>query len=136
MGNGVTTLNATDWNSYNGYYPITPCGYNYEIGNNTGLKNLTLIGMDNTVVSVPRWRGFNNTFGDIWTNLDGSYIVQNAVGDSYKQVFMTNNPEYFDDDRILVNVFDDIARLIDFRSDNLPQYKSIIRQKFKTEGKK
>jgi len=46
------------------------------------------------------------------------------------------HPEYFDDDRILVNVFDDIARLIDFRSDNLPQYKSIIRQKFKTEGKK
>ena len=97
MGNGVTTLNATDWNSYNGYYPITPCGYNYEIGNNTGLKNLTLIGMDNTVVSVPRWRGFNNTFGDIWTNLDGSYIVQNAAGDSYKQVFMTKNPEYFDE---------------------------------------
>lgn len=46
------------------------------------------------------------------------------------------HPEYFDDDRVLVNVFDDIARLLDFRTDNLPQYKSIIRQKFKIEGKK
>lgn len=45
------------------------------------------------------------------------------------------NPEYFNDDRVLVNVFDDIARLLDFRTDNLPQYKSIIRQKFITEGK-
>lgn len=97
MGSGVTTVLDENWNSYNGYYPLTPCGYNYEIGNNTGLKNLTLVGMSNTVVSVPRWRGFNNTFGDIWTNLDGSYIVQNAVGDTYKQVFMTNNPEYFDE---------------------------------------
>lgn len=29
--------------------------------------------------------------------MEGSYIVQNAAGDSYKQVFMTNNPEYFDE---------------------------------------
>lgn len=43
------------------------------------------------------------------------------------------NPEYFNDDRILVNVFDDIARLLNFRTDNLPQYKSIIRQKFRIE---
>ena len=51
-----------------------------------------------------------------------------------KYIYQTH-PEYFDDDRVLVNVFDDIARLIDFRTDDLPQYKSIIRQKFKTEGK-
>lgn len=46
------------------------------------------------------------------------------------------HPEYFNDDRVLVNVFDDIARLLDFRTDNLPQYKSIIRQKFKIEEMK
>ena len=95
MGNGVT--NVSNWSTYNGSYPITPCGYNYEIGSNTGLKNLTLVGNSNQVVSVPRWRGFNNIFGDIWTNLEGSYIVQNAAGDAYKQVFMTHNPEYFDE---------------------------------------
>lgn len=95
MGNGVT--NVSNWTAYNNLYPITPCGYNYEIGNNTGLKNLTLVGNSNQIVSVPRWRGFNNTFGDTWTNLDGSYIVQNAAGDTYKQVYMTHNPEYFDE---------------------------------------
>ena len=95
MGNGVTDV--SNWTAYNSTYPITPCGYNYEIGSNTGLKNLTLVGNSNQVVSVPRWRGFNNIFGDIWTNLEGSYIVQNAAGDAYKQVFMTHNPEYFDE---------------------------------------
>ena len=49
-----------------------------------------------------------------------------------KYIYNTH-PEYFKDDRVLVNVFDDIARLLDFRTDNLPQYKSIIRQKFKIE---
>ena len=52
---------------------------------------------------------------------------------SILQYIYRTNPEYFKDDRVLVNVFDDIARLIDFRTDNLPQYKSIIRQKFKIE---
>lgn len=100
MGDGVTTLNGTNWNDYNTYYPITPCGYNYEIGNGTGLKNLTLVGYNSNAgitVPVPRWRGFNNTFGDIWTNIEGSYIVQLNTGDSYSQVYMTDNPEYFDE---------------------------------------
>lgn len=63
-------------------------------------------------------------------------LLHNPSITSILKYIYNTNPEYFDDDRILVNVFDDIARLIDFRSDNLPQYKSIIRQKFKTEGKK
>lgn len=57
MGDGITTLDSTNWSKYNDYYPITPCGYNYEIGNGTGLKNLTLVGYNEnagTTVSVPR----------------------------------------------------------------------------------
>lgn len=42
-------------------------------------------------------------------------------------------PESFNDDRILVNIFDDIAAIAGYRVDNLPPYKSIIRQKFKIE---
>lgn len=63
-------------------------------------------------------------------------IAHNPSITSILRYIHNTHPEYFDDDRILVNVFDDIARLLDFRTDNLPQYKSIIRQKFKTEGKK
>lgn len=61
-------------------------------------------------------------------------IIDNkpSITSILKYIYNTH-PEYFKDDRVLVNVFDDIARLIDFRTDNLPQYKSIIRQKFKIE---
>ena len=78
LGDGVTTWNG-DWNTYNGYYPLTPCGYCNDIGNFTGVKDLvipeTVINESTTVASktfkVPRWRGFDNPFGDIWANLDG-----------------------------------------------------------------
>lgn len=43
-------------------------------------------------------------------------------------------PESFKDDRILVNIFDDIASIAGYRIDNMPQYWSIIRQKFKVKG--
>ncbi|MGM9530770.1 hypothetical protein [Intestinibacter sp.] len=31
--------------------------------------------------SVPRWRGFDNPFGDIWTNLDGVVIHRTAANE-------------------------------------------------------
>ena len=52
---------------------------------------------------------------------------------SILELIYRNNPEYFKDDRVLVNVFDDIALLAGYRTDNLPQYKSLIRSKFKVE---
>lgn len=52
---------------------------------------------------------------------------------SILEIIHEHNPEYFSDDRILVNVFDDIALLAGYRLENLPQYKSIIRAKFKIE---
>lgn len=98
LGGGVTTLNYDIWTTYNECTPIVPCGYNYEIGNGTGIKNLTLTGYNSDAgitVSVPRWRGICSPFGDIWTNLDGICILQKAVGDSYKEVYATNDPAKF-----------------------------------------
>lgn len=98
LGNGVTTLNWSLWNSYNDNNPIVPCGYNYEIGNGTGVKSLTLTGYNENAgatVSVPRWRGLCSPFGDIWTNVEGTYIQQMAEGADYKLVYGTHNPEYF-----------------------------------------
>lgn len=54
---------------------------------------------------------------------------------SILQFIYDNQPEFFNDDRILVNIYDDIAALADFRTDNLPSYASIIRAKFKLEEK-
>lgn len=103
LGDGVTTWNG-DWNTYNGYYPLTPCGYCNDIGNFTGVKDLvipkTVINESTTVASktfkVPRWRGFDNPFGDIWTNLDGIILERTAANQS-SSVYTTTDPTAFGD---------------------------------------
>ena len=98
LGSGVTNLNWNLWNAYNKNCSIVPCGYNYEIGNGTGIKELTLVGYNENAgitVSVPRWRGLCSPFGDIWTNIEGVYIQQTAEGVEYKSVYATHNPNYF-----------------------------------------
>lgn len=106
LGDGVTTWNG-DWNTYNGYYPLTPCGYCNDIGNFTGVKDLvipeTVVNDSTTVASktfkVPRWRGFDNPFGDIWTNLDG-IILERTAANQPSSVYTTTDPTAFGDDNI------------------------------------
>lgn len=85
MGASITTMD--NWYGYNSYYPLTPCGYGNTLGNGTGLVSLTIpeftYGDDNTVraaqtMQMARWRGFDNPFGDLLTNLDGIIIDANA----------------------------------------------------------
>lgn len=104
LGDGVTTWNS-DWNTYNGYYPLTPCGYCNEFGNFTGVKDLvipeTVKNESTTIASktfkVPRWRGFDNPFGDIWTNLDG-IILERTAANQPSSVYTTTDPTAFGDD--------------------------------------
>lgn len=107
LGPGVTdwSNSATSWSGYNGTYPITPCGYCNDIGNFTGIKDLVIpecTAQDgtNTVAThtfkVPRWRGFDNPFGDIWTNLDGVVIVR-AAANEISTVYTTTNVSEFTD---------------------------------------
>ena len=105
LGDGVTTWNGANWNNYNGYYPLTPCGYCNDIGNFTGVKDLvipeTVINESTTVASktfkIPRWRGFDNPFGDIWTNLDG-IILERTAANQPSSVYTTTDPTVFGDD--------------------------------------
>lgn len=105
LGDGVTTWDGTNWNNYNGYYPLTPCGYCNEFGNFTGVKDLvipeTVINDSTTVASktfkVPRWRGFDNPFGDICTNLDG-IILERTAANQPSSVYTTTDPTAFGDD--------------------------------------
>lgn len=105
LGDGVTTWNNTTWNNYNGYCPLTPCGYCNDIGNFTGVKDLvipeTVIDDSTTVATktfkVPRWRGFDNPFGDIWTNLDGIILERTAANEA-SSVYTTTDPTAFGDD--------------------------------------
>ena len=104
LGDGVTTWNG-DWNTYNGYYSLTPCGYCNDIGNFTGVKDLvipeTVINESTTVASktfkVPRWRGFDNPFGDLWTSLDG-IILERTAANQPSSVYTTTDPTAFGDD--------------------------------------
>lgn len=107
LGPGITDWNnnANGWSGYNGTYPITPCGYCNDIGNFTGIKELvipeTVVDESTTVLTktfkVPRWRGFDNPFGDIWTNLDG-IILERTAANQPSSVYTTSNPSAFGDD--------------------------------------
>ena len=107
LGPGVTDWAnaATSWLGYNATYPLTPCGYCNKFGNFTGVKDLVIpecTAQDgtNTVATytfkVPRWRGFDNPFGDIWTNLDGVVIVREAANE-ISTVYTTTNVSEFTD---------------------------------------
>ena len=107
LGPGVTdwSNSATSWSGYNATHPLTPCGYCNELGNFTGVKDLVIpecTAQDgtNTVAThtfkVPRWRGFDNPFGDIWTNLDGVVIVR-AAANEISTVYTTTNISEFTD---------------------------------------
>lgn len=107
LGPGITdwSNNANGWSGYNGTHPITPCGYCNDIGNFTGIKELvipeTVVDESTTVPTktfkVPRWRGFDNPFGDIWTNLDG-IILERTAANQPSSVYTTSNPSAFGDD--------------------------------------
>lgn len=113
LGLGVTTINVNHWIYYNNYCPLTPCGYCNEFGNGTGLKTMTIVtpitdGGDPTRTydfSVPRWRGFDNPFGDISTILDGIIIQRDAIGNSYT-VYTTTDPNNYGDDESAKNAME------------------------------
>ena len=105
LGDGVTTWDGTNWNNYNGYYPLTPCGYGNDIGNFTGIKDLVIpdttvsdsITVATKTFKMPRWRGFDNPFGDIWTNLEGIVIKRNSANED-SNVYTSIDPEEYNNE--------------------------------------
>ena len=79
LGDGITTWTSSAWNNYNTKCPLTPCGYGDILGNGTGVIDLIIPATElsnsgflpSKTFSMPRWRGFDNPFGDIWIYLDG-----------------------------------------------------------------
>lgn len=99
LGDGVTTLDGTKWNNFNSYYPFVPCGYTDTLGNGTGVVEFSMpTEYDSTVkkLNVPRYRGVENPFGHIWQWTDG-INVQIEPGDGLSKVFVSDNPEKFND---------------------------------------
>lgn len=108
IGNGVTTVNGSNWGFYNSYYPLTPNGYTNEFGNGTNIKEMTMVMPTvsdgeptySTTQYVPRWHGIENPFGDIWNNVDGIIINSSSIvenGKKYSEVYVTDDPLLYSD---------------------------------------
>ena len=92
LGSGVSTF--SNWETYNSYYPIIPCGFTNSLGNNTGVKTFTLTaeqaqayGSEHSE-SVPSYRGIENPFGHIWKWTDG--FLARGTGE-YQEVYISRN---------------------------------------------
>ena len=104
LGPSVTTLSDTEWSRFNGYRPIVPNGYFADCGNKTAFKtfNINITLADGTIVNkqiqTHSWHGFQNIFGDIWTNVDGATIIKEQVDGKWKTIwqFMKNPAKYVD----------------------------------------
>jgi len=94
LGNGVTTL--THWDE-NGYRPVVPCGQSNSLGNFSGEVDWTTTVLTNDeAVKVPRYRGIESPFGDIWEWMDGISIYH-SVSPRASYSYIIDNPNYFSD---------------------------------------
>ena len=106
LGNGLTTFSQVNaWEKFNKYNPITPCGYLNDIGNFSGVKEISIptIVIDdsytiNAITLTPcKYRGFENLFGDYYKNLEG-IVLQKSDANSSNTVYATSDNTKFDDD--------------------------------------
>lgn len=83
LGNGVTTVDSTAWNTFNSYYPLIPCGTSNSLANGSGEVDYTIpnFGHASGAVKVNRYRGVEDPFGDIYEWIDGvNFNHINGVG--------------------------------------------------------
>ena len=102
LGPGLTTWDWGQWGSYNGNYAITPCGYTNEFGNFSGVKAIQLQSPEKTLYAN-RWRGFENPFGDIWTNLEG-IVIKRDVAKANSNVYTTTDVSKYGEDYSLFDI--------------------------------
>lgn len=102
LGPGLTAWDWNQWNAYNGNYAITPCGYTNEFGNFSGVKSIQLQSPEKTLYAN-RWRGFENPFGDIWTNLEG-IIIKRDEANANSNVYTTTDVLKYGDDYSLFDI--------------------------------
>ena len=102
LGAGVTTVDGTKWNNYNGYNPFVPCGTTNQLGNNTGVVAFTMPDEYDTgkvvTVSVPSYRGIENPFGHVWSWTDGCKCqIQSDAAGAKSNFFTCYDPALFQD---------------------------------------
>ena len=95
LGDGVTTLNSSLWNAFNGYNPFVPCGHTNSLGNRTGVIDYTMPDEYGTAltVGVPSYRGLENPFGHLWSCTDGCKC--NIQADATSDFYVCDDPANF-----------------------------------------
>lgn len=73
LGGGVTTMNTNVWNGYNGYYPLTPCGYLDSLGNGSGIEHQVLEAFEMQITPTVNWSSWTNS-----TYLDKATMQKSA----------------------------------------------------------
>lgn len=102
LGLGLTTWDWSSWGTYNGNYAITPCGYTNEFGNFSGVKAIQIQSPEKTLYAN-RWRGFENPFGDIWTNLEG-IVIKRDVAKANSNVYTTTDVSKYGENYSLFDI--------------------------------
>lgn len=103
LGDGVTTLDGTKWNNFNGYNPFVPCGITNSLGNATGVVTYTMpeeYDANTTTVSVPSYRGIENPFGHVLSWTDGLHVIVQSEADGAKSFLYradNDDPNNFQD---------------------------------------
>jgi hypothetical protein len=101
LGNGVTTVVSGEWNTFNAYYPLIPCGASNSLGNASGEVNYVCVDLGgagvNRTVTANRYRGVENPFGDLSEWTDGILIdvKTDASGGTSKLYTSNDNPATF-----------------------------------------
>lgn len=100
LGNGVTNANGTEWGNFNGYNPFVPCGASNALGNGSGEVNYVAADFGgagvNRTFTIPRFRGVESPFGDIWEWTDGILIdVLTDASGGTSTLYTSNTPANF-----------------------------------------
>ena len=102
LGAGVTNINGTKWNTFNGYYPFIKCGYTNSLGNKTGMVAYTMPDEYDAetplTTYVPSYRGVENPFGHIWKWTDGLHIkIQSEESGGRSILYTADDPASYQD---------------------------------------
>ena len=115
LGSGATTLVSADWYAYNNYYPLLKCGASNSLASGSGEVVVTLpddYKADATVtLACCRYRGIENPFGHIWTNIDGViFDIKSDADGGTSEVYITKDYTKFDETLVGFNKVGDVPR--------------------------
>jgi len=91
LGAGPTNL-GVEWNTFNEYYPVYPCGSTNSLGNKSGEVAINFTDYPTAgltkATQANSYRGVENFFGDIWEWTNGANI---KVNNNLAEVFVSND---------------------------------------------